>query len=120
MCYFWVRTTKLPEYLPEIDILSLMVAALGHDIDHSGMNNIYYQKIRHPLTLTVNDSSVLENYHGYMLFHLLSRPANNILEHLSPAEHTRLRKATIESIMGTDMTKHFQICGSFDHVIKKI
>lgn len=120
MCYYLVRTTNLTEYLEEIDLLALMLGALGHDIDHSGMNNIYYQKIRHPLALTVNDSSVLENYHGYMLFKLLSRPENNLLEHLTPAESTRFRKAAIECIMGTDMTKHFQICGSFQNVIKKI
>ena len=40
--YFLLRTTKLREYLEEIDVLALMLGALGHDIDHSGMNNIYY------------------------------------------------------------------------------
>lgn len=113
MCYYLARTTKLREYLEDIDLLSLMVAALGHDLDHSGMNNIYYQKIKHPLAMTVNDSSVLENYHGYMLFKLLARPENSILSHLSHSEYVRFRKAAIECIMGTDMTKHFQICGSF-------
>lgn len=120
MCYYLARTTKLREYLEDVDLLALMVAALGHDIDHSGMNNIYYQKIKHPLALSVNDSSVLENYHGYMLSLLLSRQENSILEHLTHPELTRFRKASIECIMGTDMTKHFQICGSFNNVIKKI
>jgi hypothetical protein len=107
MCYYLARTTKLREYLEDIDLLSLMVAALGHDLDHSGMNNIYYQKIKHSLAMTVNDSSVLENYHGYMLFKLLSRPENSILDHLTHSEYVRFRKAAIECIMGTDMTKHF-------------
>lgn len=42
MCYYFARTTKLTEYLEDVDLLALMLGSLGHDIDHSGMNNIYY------------------------------------------------------------------------------
>lgn len=111
--YFLLRTTRLREYLEDIDVLALMLGALGHDIDHSGMNNIYYQKIRHTLALTVNDNSVLENYHGYMLFKLLSKDENNVISNLTTPEFLRFRKASTEAILGTDMTRHFSICSSF-------
>lgn len=120
MTYYLLRTTKLRDLIEDLDVLALMVGAMGHDIDHSGMNNMYYQKIRHPMALAVNDNSVLENYHGYMLFKLLQTEANNILESLTTAEYNRFRKATIESIMGTDMVKHFSICQAFKAVIEKV
>ena len=34
MCYIIVRTTQLKSYLEEIDILAILVGALGHDLDH--------------------------------------------------------------------------------------
>jgi len=37
------------EYLEDIDILSMMIGALGHDLDHPGFNNVYFQKLRLPI-----------------------------------------------------------------------
>jgi len=113
MSYYILKMTKAREYLEDLDILAVMIGAMGHDIDHSGMNNVYYQKTKHPMALAVNDSSVLENYHGYMLFKILAKESYNVLSGLSTAEFGRFRKATIEVIMGTDMTRHFSITSSF-------
>lgn len=120
MCYILLRTTRLRTFLEDIDVLALMIGALGHDIDHSGMNNVYYTKTKHPMARAVNDSSVLENYHGYMLFQILSKEENGVLAALSPAEMARFKKATFELILGTDMAKHFSICSAFQVVVKKI
>ena len=96
-----------------MDVLVALLAALGHDIDHPGANNMYFQKTGHIMAQTCNDTSVLENYHSYMLFKLLGKPENDILVNLSGPERQRLRKAIIETIMGTDMTKHFNLCAAF-------
>jgi 3',5'-cyclic-nucleotide phosphodiesterase len=87
-----------------------MVGALGHDAGHPGLNNLYFQKLKHPLAQTSNDQAVLEMYHGYILQWLLSKPENDILAGLTAPEKTRFRKATLEAILGTDMTKHFMLC----------
>ena len=73
ICYIILTKTSLRDYLEDIDVLSCMVGALGHDLDHPGFNNMYYQKTKHPLAQTVNDQGILENYHGYMLNKLLSK-----------------------------------------------
>jgi hypothetical protein len=49
-------------------------------------------------------------YHGYLLQWLLSKPENDILTGMTVQEKARFRKATLEAILGTDMTKHFMIC----------
>ena len=51
--------------------LSLMVAAIGHDIDHPGLNNAFLRKTQAPLAIRYNDRSVLENHHASVLFSLL-------------------------------------------------
>ena len=55
MTYYLLRTTKLREYIEEVDVLALMLGALGHDIDHPGINNHYFIKTKHPLAASVND-----------------------------------------------------------------
>lgn len=42
MSYYMLKFTKVREYLDDLDTLAVMIGALGHDIDHSGMNNMYY------------------------------------------------------------------------------
>jgi 3'5'-cyclic nucleotide phosphodiesterase len=120
MCYILLRTTRLRTFLEDIDVLALMVGALGHDLDHSGMNNLYYSKTKHALSQAVSDSSILENYHAYMLFFLLGKEENQILANLTTPELARFRKATVEAILGTDMSKHFSICSAFEGVVRKI
>lgn len=66
------------------------------------------------MALTVNDQAVLENYHSYMLTWLLSKPEHDILSGLTQAEKARFKKSTTEAILGTDMTKHFQILQVFE------
>ena len=120
MCYILLRTTRLRTLLEDIDVLSLMIGALGHDIDHSGMNNMFYSKTNHPLSQGVNDNSILENYHGYMLFKLLNKSENCVLSGLTHGEYVRFRKAVIEVILGTDMSRHYSICTAFNVVVQKI
>lgn len=86
MCFIIIRKTNIRDYLDDVDILSCMIGALGHDLDHPGFNNVYFQKLRHPIALKFNDQGILENYHSYMLTKLLSDPKNDILSGLSQEE----------------------------------
>lgn len=40
--YYLLMHTKMLGYLEDIDVLAAMIGAMGHDLDHSGMNNMYY------------------------------------------------------------------------------
>jgi len=54
--YIILRKTKIIEtFLEDIDVLTLIVAAIGHDLNHPGVNNMYYTKTKHPIAQTVND-----------------------------------------------------------------
>lgn len=55
----------------DVDKFAMLVACMGHDINHPGLGNTYFVKANHPLSLTVNGSSVLENFHCFTLFRIL-------------------------------------------------
>lgn len=46
-----------------IEKLSLMIAAVGHDLDHPGLNNTYQMNALTQLAIAYNDTSPLENHH---------------------------------------------------------
>lgn len=119
LCYFILQNSKLKDHLEDIDILALMLGSIGHDIDHPGLNNLYLQKTKHIYAMPVNDQAILEHYHSYNLFHLLSRPENNILENLSPNDNLKLRKMICEGILGTDMSQHFGMIAGFNKLIER-
>ena len=119
--YIILRKTKLREkFIEEVDALALLLSGIGHDLNHPGMNNVYYQKVGSVFSQTVNEQAVLENYHGYLLFHILFKDHNNFVESMSNNEKNRLKKATIECILGTDMSRHFQILTQFQDLVNRI
>lgn len=101
----------LVEKLNMIEKLSLMVAAIGHDIDHPGLNNAYQMNALTELAITYNDVSPLENHHCASLFAILRKPELNILSSLSVADFKEVRRLVITSILATDMGKHAELIG---------
>jgi hypothetical protein len=62
------------------DVFALMVASLGHDVGHPGVNNFYMINARTPLAELYNDQSVLENYHATSLFLLMRKHGLNFYD----------------------------------------
>lgn len=90
------------------DILSIFIAALGHDIDHPGNNNAYEIATYSPLALTHNDDAVLERHHAATLWSLILHPNIELLASMAGTDGMRqVRKATLHAILHTDMSTHF-------------
>ena len=51
-----------------IDILSIIIAALGHDLGHPGLTNMFHMNDSTEIAITYNDISILENFHASLLF----------------------------------------------------
>ena len=47
-----------------LDLLSILIASLGHDIGHPGLTNNFQINSLSEMALTYNDISCLENYHA--------------------------------------------------------
>ena len=92
--------------LDPLHVLSLFVAALGHDVDHPGVSNAFLINTSAPLALCYNDESVLENHHAATTFSMLADTRNDIFEDLPPADRRTMRSLVCKCILATDMAHH--------------
>ena len=95
--------------LNNIDIISLLISGLCHDVGHPGYNNDYQIKMLTDLSVTYNDKSVLENYHISLTFQILKNDNCNIFKILSKNEFSYIRKRMIDMVLATDMSFHSRI-----------
>lgn len=99
-----------------------MVAALSHDMDHPGallwmengsvwclgFQNSFLVETNHALATMYNDRSILENRHVSCLYTLVSEHVEaDVFQFLDKDSWREVRKIIIESILHTDMVKHF-------------
>eukprot|EP00930_Biecheleria_cincta_P022730 TRINITY_DN16553_c0_g2_i1.p1 TRINITY_DN16553_c0_g2~~TRINITY_DN16553_c0_g2_i1.p1 ORF type:complete len:1029 (+),score=154.21 TRINITY_DN16553_c0_g2_i1:79-3165(+) len=84
----------------------LLVAALGHDIGHLGVNNLFLVETAHEYALTYNDRSPLENLHCCLLFQVLGKEETNVFKSLSKEKFKRVKGHMVDAILHTDMVKH--------------
>lgn len=97
-----------------LEKLSMLLAALCHDIDHPGNNNDFEVKSCSQMALTHNDDAVLERHHCRVMFIILSHPPANVLENLTRPQFARARRLIITCILATDMGKHFEKCKALE------
>ena len=60
--------------LSKVHMLSAYWSAAVHDYEHGGLNNDFLIKTAHPLAITYNDISPLENHHLSAAISLIHTP----------------------------------------------
>lgn len=102
--------TECRKFFSGVEIFSMLIAALCHDIDHPGNTNDFELKTLSPMAMTHNDDAVLERHHCRVTFIILNHKSAKILQHLDEARYKRVRQLIISCILATDMSKHFEKC----------
>ena len=92
-----------------LDLLGILIAALGHDLGHPGLTNLFHINSSSELAITYNDASCLENFHTSKLFRTIRNPETDIFEKLSVQDYKTIRKRMIGNILSTDMANHGKI-----------
>ena len=111
---------RLRQYLNDIEIFALLMAAISHDVDHHGLNNAFHKKARTPLGILYEDKPVMEMHHCATSIRLLSMPEHNVLEGIeSYNERCHFYEFFIKIILATDMDKHLQYIKDFEEVSKE-
>ncbi|KAL0225751.1 hypothetical protein P9112_013075 [Eukaryota sp. TZLM1-RC] len=112
--FYLLEVEGLGDVFDDVERLALIIAAAVHDFKHPGQSNNFLRQTMHPLTLTYNDSSPLENHHVASMFRLMSKkPELNFLEQLDISDQQRFRNFVIELVLATDLQKHMEIISSF-------
>ena len=99
--------------LNDYDTLSIVIAAVAHDVSHPGVNNRYLVNNQELLAMTYNDTSVLENMHSATTFEIMRESKSNLLDNFKKENFIYCRKIIIDMILETDMAKHFDALGKF-------
>lgn len=118
-CYVAI-TNGVGQFLSDLDILSCLVSAISHDVAHPGLNNPHLVRTHHPLAITYNDVSPLENMHAATFFLTLREEGQNFLKYLPMETYEKLRIRVIKAIMGTDMLHHFAHTAKFSGRVGQI
>ena len=110
---YFLMQSSLKNCLTPLDLVSCIIAALGHDIGHPAVTNRFLVNNRDKIALRYNDCSVLESMHAARTYKILCMPGSDILAAVSGEEWLRYRKMVVGMIMETDMSRHFEILGKF-------
>lgn len=105
------KQTYKSELLEPLEVLALLLAALGHDTGHPGLTNHFMSTNKSPLAILFNDQLVLENYHFIVFNQILLRFWPQLFDDKVVAQVTKkpicVKKIISQSVLATDMERHF-------------
>lgn len=110
---YFIMNSFLQDKISSLDLLSIILAALGHDVGHPGVTNRFLINNKEDLALQYNDISVLENMHCSTIFSIMKVTGCNILDTLERSDWFTVRSLVVSMVLGTDMAKHFEILAQF-------
>jgi high affinity cGMP-specific 3',5'-cyclic phosphodiesterase 9 len=111
--YAILSESKVKDKFSQLELLTLVISCIGHDLDHPGYNNAYQINAGTELAIIYNDTSPLENHHAACLFSVLKIEGCNLVKNLTEAEGKEFRRDCVVCILATDMAKHGEITGKF-------
>ncbi|CAN3476643.1 3',5'-cyclic-nucleotide phosphodiesterase 2 [Diutina catenulata] len=94
--------------LNPVQSLALLVAALGHDVGHPGVTNAFMIKYQAPISLIVNERSVLESYHNSVFINKILAVNWPSLLATDTGVGLSVRELVTSAILATDMAEHFE------------
>jgi len=97
---------KLSGAFDDLEILSILIAAAGHDVGHPGLNNNFLIQIGHDWAVQFKNESPLENHHWTTTLKFLENPDANILSPLTKEQQNIFKTIVTDAILATDMAMH--------------
>lgn len=105
-----LKAGNIKKYLKKHDMLAVITACLIHDFEHPGYSNQFVIRTKHPLAIRYSDQSVLENHHLAAAFQVLyCMPKCNFIENMPLDLQKETRRLIIDSVLNTDISKHFSL-----------
>ncbi|KAF9972429.1 3',5'-cyclic-nucleotide phosphodiesterase [Actinomortierella ambigua] len=112
---------RVHDYMRAEDIFALVVASIGHDVGHPGVNNMFLVNAHTPLAQVYNDRSVLESFHSMALFQVMKKHGFECFDVDSQnRKFMEFRKMVVSTILATDMGLHFDYVGKIKEQANRV
>ena len=116
---FMNRMKKFNVLLDDHLKFAFVLAALGHDLDHTGRNNTFEIATNSKLAMRYSDKSPLEFHHIYKLFKIINDKKTNLISEFTVETYKKMREFIIEIILATDMKYHFTHIDNFKIIVNE-
>jgi hypothetical protein len=117
--YLLIVNGALDEYLDKLEMFSMLIAALNHDIDHRGTNNSFQKKTGSVLASFYASSTMERHHFNHAMTILNSSSGLNILENLDNSSYKRCLGIIEHSILATDLGLFFDVRKSLTNIVKE-
>ena len=104
-----IVTAGLDKIFTSFELFGLLTAAICHDANHEGLNNVYNVKAETPFGILFKDQSVMEMHHITVAIPIITRDDINLFQALDSDETKKMWNLFIKLILATDMANHFAL-----------
>ncbi|XP_033736997.1 high affinity cAMP-specific 3',5'-cyclic phosphodiesterase 7A-like isoform X2 [Pecten maximus] len=108
-CY--LQEKQLQYTIPPFEIMTCLLAAMTHDLDHPGVNQAFLIATANHLAALYENTSVLENHHWRSAIGVLHE--TGLFSHLSAIEWEQLESQIKSLILATDITRQQEFLTRF-------
>ncbi|BET00048.1 cAMP-specific 3,5-cyclic phosphodiesterase [Nesidiocoris tenuis] len=110
----FLQEKKIREHLSPLEILSALIAAVTHDLDHPGVNQPFLIATSNHLAALYSNTSVLENHHWRSAIGCLLE--SHLAEEVASVR-PELEKQIASLILATDITRQQEFLAQFKNYL---
>lgn len=110
----FIQENKIRPYITPLELLSSILAAVCHDLDHPGVNQPFLVATKNPLAGLYNNQSVLENHHWR--FALCIFKESQLFDHFDPNVYNEMKLQMKQLILATDIARQNEYLKRFQEL----
>ncbi|KAI9029298.1 hypothetical protein DFJ74DRAFT_641518 [Hyaloraphidium curvatum] len=104
--YILAKRFELGSVFDDVEVFSMLVACICHDLDHRGQSNAYQRIAQTPL-FSLFTRSTMELLHANFAIKILSSEGHDVFQRLPSESYQRAIRIVKESIVATDLAVFF-------------
>ncbi|XP_019855662.1 PREDICTED: cGMP-dependent 3',5'-cyclic phosphodiesterase-like isoform X2 [Amphimedon queenslandica] len=119
-CYSLIKNCpKLRDMLTDLEVLTLFIGCLCHDLDHRGTNNAFQESSNSLLaSLYSSQGSVMEHHHFSQTICILNSNGCQIFNNLTSDEYREALDLLYDVILATDICTHLSIVPKLEDLVE--
>lgn len=99
----FIQEDKIKSYITPLELLSSILAAVCHDLDHPGVTQSFLVATKNPLAGLYNNQSVLENHHWRFASSIFKE--SQLFDHFDPKVYDEMKLQMKQLILATDIAR---------------